>query len=92
MDAQGLRRLTPDRVRQSRRLRAAALRAGLIPPRTMHTDAESALLADWRRTVAASWRSACTRARRRSCSWEALPRDAELHLIEPFPGAVPGRA
>ena len=42
---QALRRLTPDRVRDDPRLRAVALGAGLIPPRTMHSDGEAATLA-----------------------------------------------
>ena len=39
-----VRRSVPDSVRHSPRMRALALRAGLIPPRTMHSRAESALL------------------------------------------------
>jgi predicted O-methyltransferase YrrM len=42
---QALRRLTPDRLRNDPRLRAVALGAGLIPPRTMHSDGEAATLA-----------------------------------------------
>jgi predicted O-methyltransferase YrrM len=40
----GLRRLTPAGVRDDPRLRAVALGAGLIPPRTMHSEAEAATL------------------------------------------------
>jgi len=40
-----LRRWTPDRLRNDPRFRAVALAAGLIPPRTMHSDAEAATLA-----------------------------------------------
>jgi predicted O-methyltransferase YrrM len=88
---QALRRLTPDSVRHSRRLRAAALRAGLIPPRTMHTDAESALLAelaaDRRRVVEVGVYEGSSAL----VLVGALPRDAELHLIEPFgTGPWPG--
>jgi predicted O-methyltransferase YrrM len=39
-----VRRRVPDRLRHSASLRALALRAGLIPPRTMHSPAEAALL------------------------------------------------
>jgi predicted O-methyltransferase YrrM len=39
-----LRRLTPNRLRDDPRLRAVALGAGLIPPRTMHSEAEAATL------------------------------------------------
>ena len=42
---QALRRLTPDRLRDSPRLRALALGAGLIPPRTMHSPAEAEVIA-----------------------------------------------
>ena len=42
---QTLRRLTPDRWRDDPRLRAVALGAGLIPPRTMHSGGEAATLA-----------------------------------------------
>src|ERR1700727_2927408 len=42
---QAVRRLTPDRLRDDPRLRAVALGAGLIPPRTMHSDGEAATLA-----------------------------------------------
>lgn len=40
-----LRRLTPDRLRDDPRLRALALAAGVIPPRTMHSPAEAAAIA-----------------------------------------------
>ena len=86
---QVLRSLAPDRVRHSRGLRAAALLAGLIPPRTMHTEDESALiaeLADGRRRVVEigvyEGSSALVLV-------EALPRDAELHLVEPFGSGGP---
>ncbi|MBA3301882.1 MAG: hypothetical protein H0T15_08440, partial [Thermoleophilaceae bacterium] len=79
-----IRRLTPDAVRESVLLRAVGVGTGLIPPRTMHTDAESALLA---RLAAGRSRaveigvyegsSAVVLAR-------ALPPDATLHLIDPF--------
>ena len=42
----GIRRLTPDRVRDDPRLRALAVGTGVIPPRTMHSDGEAALLAE----------------------------------------------
>src|SRR4051812_46785558 len=43
---QRLRSLTPPRLKDDPRLRAAALGAGLIPPRTMHAPAEAALLVE----------------------------------------------
>jgi len=42
---QALRRLTPGQLRDDPRLRAFALGAGLIPPRTMHSPGEAAMLA-----------------------------------------------
>lgn len=41
---QSLRRLAPTRLRDDPRLRAMALGTGLIPPRTMHSEAEAARL------------------------------------------------
>src|SRR5437868_2031659 len=42
---QAVRRLAPDRLRYSVRLRALAVGSGLVPPRSMHSAAESELLA-----------------------------------------------
>ena len=39
-----LRRLAPDRVRDDVRLRSVFVGAGLIPPRTMHSDDDAAIL------------------------------------------------
>ena len=79
-----IRRSVPDRLRRSARLRALALRAGLIAPRTMHSPAEAALL----RELAAGRRRAVEIGVYEGSSAlaliGALPRDAELHLIEPF--------
>jgi predicted O-methyltransferase YrrM len=79
-----VRRHVPDGVRHSPRLRALALRTGLIPPRTMHSPAESALL----RELAADRRRAVEIGVYEGSSalvlLGALPPAAELHLIEPF--------
>ena len=79
-----VRRGVPERLRHSARVRAMALRAGLIPPRNMHSAGEAALLAELaqgrRRAVEVGvyeGSSALVLA-------EALPLAAELHLIEPF--------
>jgi predicted O-methyltransferase YrrM len=79
-----LRRLTPDAVRDNPRLRALALGAGLIPPRTMHAPAEARVLAELAvgaRTVVEigvyEGSSALVLLR-------ALSSDADLHLIDPF--------
>jgi hypothetical protein len=86
---QALRSLAPDRVRHSRGLRAAALRAGLIPPRTMHTAGESALLAE----LAAGRRRVVEIGVYEGSSAlvlvGAVARDAELHLVEPFGSGGP---
>jgi hypothetical protein len=87
-----VRRLAPDRVRDDVRVRAVAVGLGLIPPRTMHSDAEAGLLA---RLAAPARRvveigvyegsSAVVMAR-------AMAPGAELHLIDPFghhPDALP---
>ena len=83
---QALRSLAPDSVRHSRRPRALALRARLIPPRTMHTDAESALLAE----LAAGRKRVVEVGVYEGSSAvvlvNALPAEAELHLVEPFGG------
>jgi predicted O-methyltransferase YrrM len=79
-----VRSRVPDRFRHSAGLRALALRAGLIPPRMMHSEGEAALLGELargrRRAVEVGvyeGSSALVLAR-------ALPLAAELHLIEPF--------
>jgi predicted O-methyltransferase YrrM len=79
-----IRRRTPDALRHNPRLRALALGAGLIPPRTMHAPEEAALLAELasgQRTVVEigvyEGSSALVLCR-------ALGPDADLHLIDPF--------
>jgi hypothetical protein len=79
-----IRRLTPDRIRQDVRLRAAAVGTGLIPPRLMHTQPEADLLAE----LAAGRRTAVEIGVYEGSSAlvlvRALPADAVLHLIDPF--------
>ena len=91
-----LRRLTPDRLRDDPRLRALAVGNGIIPPRTMHSDAEAAALerlAAGRRTVVEIGVYEGASAVR-LC--HALGAGATLHLIDPFghhPTALrPGQA
>ncbi|MEA2199292.1 MAG: 1-O-methyltransferase [Solirubrobacteraceae bacterium] len=79
-----VRRLAPDRVRDDPRLRAVALALGVIPPRTMHSAAESAALTRLatgaRRVVELGvyeGSSALVLCR-------ALGAGAELHLVDPF--------
>jgi predicted O-methyltransferase YrrM len=79
-----IRRLAPDRLRHDVRLRALFVGAGLIPPRTMHSEADAGVL-----------RAAATGRRRvveigvyegssAAALCEVLGPDAELHLIDPF--------
>lgn len=76
--------LTPDRIRHDVRLRAAAVGTGLIPPRLMHTQPEADLLAE----LAAGARNAVEIGVYEGSSAlvlaRHLPRDAVLHLIDPF--------
>jgi predicted O-methyltransferase YrrM len=87
-----LRRLTPERLRHDRRLRALGLGIGVIPPREMHSEADMDVLLGAahgaRRVVeigvyeGASAVLFCAR----------LAAGAELHLVDPFgahPDALP---
>jgi predicted O-methyltransferase YrrM len=81
---QALRRLAPDRLRDDPRLRALALGLGLIPPRPMHTEAESAAL---RRLASGARRVVELGVYEGSSAvvlCRALAPGAELHLIDPF--------
>ena len=79
-----VRRLTPDRLRHDPRLRAAFVGAGVIPPRTMQSPAEAALL----RELAAGRRRVVEIGVYEGSSavvlCEVLRPDAELHLVDPF--------
>src|SRR3954463_3151263 len=89
---QALRRAVPTRVRDDVRLRALAIGAGLIPPRTMHSDEERALLqrlaTGARRVVEIGVYEGSSAV----ALCEVLEPGAELHLIDPFghhPTALP---
>ena len=79
-----MRRLAPDRLRHDVRLRALFVGAGLIPPRTMHSEADAGLLrataAGRRRVVEIGVYEGSSAA----VLCEVLDPDAELHLIDPF--------
>jgi predicted O-methyltransferase YrrM len=81
-----VRRLAPDRIRNSVPLRALAVGSGVIPPRTMHSLEEAALLA----RLAAGRRTAVEIGVYEGSSalvlCGALPVDAVLHLVDPFTG------
>jgi predicted O-methyltransferase YrrM len=85
----GVRRLVPDSVRNSGRLRAPALRLGLIPPRRMHTDAEAELLTRLARDRARALEIGVYEGSSALVLVEGLPTGAELHLVEPFAGGGP---
>jgi predicted O-methyltransferase YrrM len=79
-----VRRLAPDRLRHDPRLRAAFVGAGVIPPRTMHSAPEAALL----RELAAGRRRVVEIGVYEGSSavvlCEVLGPEAELHLVDPF--------
>jgi predicted O-methyltransferase YrrM len=79
-----MRRLAPDRLRHDVRLRALFVGAGLIPPRTMHSDADAGVLrataAGRRRVVEIGVYEGSSAA----VLCEVLDPGAELHLIDPF--------
>ncbi len=87
-----LRRLTPVRLRDDVRLRALAVGCGLIPPRTMHSAEDAAVLLqaarDARRVVEIGVYEGASAVL--LCG--ALRPGAELHLVDPFghhPDALP---
>lgn len=81
---QGARRLAPDRLRHDVRLRAVMVATGLIPPRTMHSDEDAAVLrglAQGRRTVVELGVYEGSSA---IVLCQVLAPDAQLHLVDPF--------
>jgi predicted O-methyltransferase YrrM len=92
---QAMRRLAPDRLRYSVRLRALAVGSGLVPPRSMHSAAESALLAELARDRKTVVEIGVYEGSSAVVLAGALPADATLHLIDPFganPTLLPGWA
>jgi predicted O-methyltransferase YrrM len=89
---QSLRSLTPARARDDVRLRALALAAGLIPPRTMHSDEDVRVLLDAARGARRVVEIGVYEGASAVALCAALDRGAELHLIDPFgahPDALP---
>jgi predicted O-methyltransferase YrrM len=79
-----IRRLAPDRLRHDVRLRALFVGAGLIPPRTMHSQADAGVL---RATASGRQRVVEIGVYEGSSAavlCEVLEPGAELHLIDPF--------
>lgn len=86
-----VRRMTPARVRDDPRLRAAAVGLGLIPPRTMHTAAEAQLLEKLARGRTCVVEIGVYEGSSALVLLDALAAGATLHLIDPFghqPGAL----
>jgi predicted O-methyltransferase YrrM len=89
---QALRRAVPERVRDDVRLRALAVGAGLIPPRTLHSDAERELLQELARDATRVVEIGVYEGASAAALCAAMRPDAELHLIDPFghhPTALP---
>ena len=87
-----VRRLTPERLRDDVRLRALGVGSGLIPPRTMHSAPEAALLRELaqgrRRVVEVGVYEGSSAV----VLCQVLEPGAELHLVDPFghhPMALP---
>ncbi len=89
---QALRSLTPARVRDDVRLRALGVGLGLIPPRTMHSDADARALLDAARHARRVVEIGVYEGASALALCDALAPGAELHLIDPFgahPDALP---
>lgn len=88
----GLRRLTPDRLRDDVRLRALAVGTGLIPPRTMHSAEDAAVLLDAARQARRVVEIGVYEGSSAVVLCKRLSAGAELHLVDPFgrhPDALP---
>jgi predicted O-methyltransferase YrrM len=90
---QSLRRLTPNRLRDDVRLRAAAVGLGVIPPRTMHSVEDARVLLEAARGARRVVEIGVYEGASAVALCEALEAGAELNLIDPFgshPDALPG--
>jgi predicted O-methyltransferase YrrM len=90
---QSLRRLTPDRLRDDVRLRAAAVGLGLIPPRTMHSSQDARVLLHAARGARRVVEIGVYEGASALALCDALEPGAELNLIDPFgrhSDALPG--
>jgi predicted O-methyltransferase YrrM len=88
----GLRRLTPDRLRDDVRLRALAVGTGLIPPRTMHSAEDASVLLGAARAARRVVEIGVYEGSSAVVLCQRLPAGAELHLVDPFgrhPDALP---
>jgi predicted O-methyltransferase YrrM len=90
---QFLRSLAPTRLRDDVRLRALAVGAGLIPPRTMHSEEDARILLDAARGARAVVEIGVYEGSSALALQSALGPGVELHLVDPFgshPDALPG--
>jgi predicted O-methyltransferase YrrM len=81
---QFLRRLAPDRLRDDPRLRAVGVGSGLIPPRTMHSEAEAELLKRLGRDASRVVEIGVYEASSAVALCAVMGPEQELHLIDPF--------
>ena len=88
----GLRRLTPEPLRDDVRLRALAVGCGLIPPRTMHSGEDARVLLAAARQARRVVEIGVYEGSSAVVLCGALSSAAELHLVDPFgrhPDALP---
>jgi predicted O-methyltransferase YrrM len=81
---QTIRSALPNRLRDHPGVRAMALVAGLIPPRTMHTRQEAAMLGRLARGACRVVELGVYEGSSALVFTETLGPEAELHLIDPF--------
>ncbi|HSZ14688.1 MAG TPA: class I SAM-dependent methyltransferase [Solirubrobacteraceae bacterium] len=89
---QALRSLTPAGLRDDVRLRALGVGLGLIPPRTMHSEADARALLDAVRDARRVVEIGVYEGASALALCAGLAPGAELHLIDPFgahPDALP---
>jgi predicted O-methyltransferase YrrM len=87
-----LRSLAPESLRDDVRLRAAAVGLGLIPPRTMHSREDAAVLLGAARGARRVVEIGVYEGASALVLLDALEPGAELHLVDPFgrrPDALP---
>ncbi len=90
---QSLRSLAPARLRDDVRLRALAVGAGLIPPRTMHSEQDARVLLEAARGARRVVEIGVYEGSSALALQRQLGPQGELHLIDPFgrhPDALPG--
>ena len=87
-----LRRLAPDGLRDDVRLRSMGLGLGLIPPRTMHSEADARVLLEAAGGARRAVEIGVYEGASALALMDVLAPGGELHLIDPFgrrPDALP---